>query len=53
MGWMFNKCRNMKKLIGINKFNTFKVNSLSAMFNECQELEKLDLSNFNTTNKCC
>ena len=49
MGWMFNNCHKLKKEIkGINKFNTNQVTNMAAMFQECNELEYLDLSNLNT-----
>ena len=50
MGWMFNKCRQLKEIKGINNFNTSKVIKMNSMFQECYELEYLDLSNFNTSN---
>ena len=45
---MFNKCYKLKEIKGINKFNTNQVTNMTAIFNECNELENLDLSNFNT-----
>ena len=50
MGWMFNNCNKLKEIKGINKFNTNKVTNMILMFQECNELENLDLSNFNTSN---
>ena len=50
MGWMFNECHKLKEIKGINKFNTPNATSMSAMFQECYELEFLDLSDFNTSN---
>jgi len=50
MEYMFNFCRKLKEIKGINKFNTNKVTDMSAMLQECNELEYLDLSNFNTSN---
>ena len=50
MGWMFNKCHKLKEIKGINKFNTSKVNNMRIMFQECNNLEYLDLSNFDTSN---
>ena len=35
---------------GINKFITDKVINMEAMFQNCDELEKLDLSSFDTSN---
>ena len=47
---MFNGCYKLKKINGINKFNTEKVLYMNRMFNECTSLEYLDISNFNTRN---
>ena len=47
---MFNKCRKLREIKGINKFRTDKVNDMRGIFNECNELKTLDLSNFNTIN---
>ena len=49
MGFMFNKCYKLKKIKGINKFNTIQVTNMRAIFSECKELEYLDLSNFDTS----
>ena len=46
---MFNKCLKLKEIKGINNFITIIVNNMKAMFNNCNELEYLDLSNFNTS----
>ena len=50
MSFMFNECYKLKKIEGINKFDTCKVYDMKAMFCKCKELEYLDLSNFNTSN---
>ena len=47
---LFNKCHKLKQIIGINKFDTTKVTNMKKMFNECNEIKYLDLSNFNTIN---
>ena len=47
---MFNECHKLKQIKGINKFNTNIVTNMRVMFQECYELEYLDLSNFNTSN---
>ena len=47
---MFNHCHKLKEIKGINKFNTNKVTDMAGMFNQCNELISLDLSNFNTSN---
>ena len=48
IGRMFNQCNKLKKIKGINKFNTSKVNNMKAMFQSFNEIEYLDLSNFDT-----
>ena len=40
----------IKRIKGIIKFNTEKVESMTFMFDFCQELDYIDLSNFNTAN---
>ena len=50
MCFMFNKCKKLKEIKGINNFNTNNVTNMIAMFNECNELIYLDLSNFNSYN---
>ena len=47
---MFNECKKLKEIKGINKFITNKVVNMNAMFQLCNELEYLDLSNFDTSN---
>ena len=46
---MFENCRNLKKIIGLEKFNTSKSVSFSEMFKDCHNLEELDLSSFDTS----
>ena len=50
MSFMFANCFKLKEIKGINKFNTNKVTDMQVMFQECNELEYLDLSNFDTSN---
>ena len=47
---MFNNCKKLKEIKGLNKFITSKVIIMKAMFQDCNELVHLDLSNFNTSN---
>ena len=47
---MFNECNKLKEIKGLNKFNTSKVTSMSGMFQECNELENIDLTNFDADN---
>ena len=49
MNNMFSYCQKLKDIKGINKFNTNKVTAMRIMFQQCNELEYLDLSNFNTS----
>ena len=50
MSYMFNECKKLKEIKGINSFNTNKVINMKAMFQLCNELEYLDLSSLNTSN---
>jgi surface protein len=47
---MFVGCNKLKKIKGLDNFITNEVTSMKEMFEECYELEYLDLSNFNTSN---
>ena len=49
MEGMFDGCGQLKKLKGIEKFNTKGVKNMKDMFRACSELKELDLSNFNTS----
>ena len=49
MGFMFAGCNKLKEIKGINQFNTNNVTNMKAIFQECNELISLDLSNFNTS----
>ena len=48
MGFMFNHCKKLKEIKGLKKFNTCNVCDMRAIFQECNEIKYLDLSNFNT-----
>ena len=50
MARMFCNCIKLKQIIGIDKFNTIKVKNMKEMFKSCNELEYLDLSNYNISN---
>ena len=50
MSFMFNGCNKLKEIKGINKFITNKVLKMNCMFQQCYELEYLDLTSFNTIN---
>ena len=47
---MFNGCNILKEVKIINSFNTSKVNDINSMFQGCNELEYLDLSDLNVSN---
>ena len=50
MSYMFNKCKKLKEIKGMNKFNTINLTTTYAMFQFCTEIEKIDLSGFDTSN---
>ena len=50
MSYMFNKCHKLKVINGISKFITKNVIAMNSMFQQCVELEYLDLNNFDTSN---
>ena len=47
---MFNTNKKLKEIKGLNKFITNKVNDMSGLFQGCNEIEYLDLSNIDTSN---
>ena len=47
---MFCKCNILKQIKEINNFKTFNVTTMKGIFQECKELEYLDLSNFDISN---
>ena len=49
-GNMFDHCSNLTEILGLDKFNTSKVESMRAMFAYCTSLTSLDLSSFDTNN---
>ena len=50
MEFLFCGCNNLYEIKGINKLNTSNVISMKSMFEKCNKLHSLDLSNFNTSN---
>ena len=50
MEGMFCGCNKLKKINGIEKFDTSQVTIMRIMFLNCNELENLDLSQFKTNN---
>ena len=49
MSNMFFNCHKLKEIKGIDKFKTPIVFYMNSMFYNCNELEYLDLSNFDTS----
>ena len=47
MAGMFNKCNKLKEIKGLNNFDTSNVINIYGLFNQCINLEYLDLSKFN------
>ena len=43
MGYMFNECHKLKQIKGKNNFNTSQVVDMGGMFQNCNELEYLDV----------
>ena len=50
MNQMFTDCSKLTEIKFTPSFNTEKVQDISKMFSRCNELIKLDLSSFNTSN---
>ena len=49
MSGLFGGCIKLKSIKGLNGFNTNRVKSMMQMFQQCNKLEYLDLSNFDTS----
>ena len=47
---MFSGCTMLKEIKGIDNFITNKVENMSSMFESCNELKELDLSNMSVSN---
>ena len=47
---MFHECKLLKSIIGLPSFNVSKVFDMNEMFDECYELESIDVSNWDTSN---
>ena len=50
MAYLFNRCNNLREIKGLNILKTNNVTNMRAMFQGCNDLEYLDLSNFDTSN---
>ena len=44
---MFNHCYKLKQIIEINEFDANNITNMKEMLQLCNQLEYLDLSNFN------
>ena len=49
MDYIFNGCKNLKKIIMNNNFKTTNVINMASFFAYCESLTSLDLSNFSTS----
>ena len=45
MALMFSGCRKLKEIKGLNYFDTSIVQYMQGMFQDCKELEYLEVSN--------
>ena len=50
MNGMLSGCKKLKEIKGLNKFFTEKVTNMNSKFQECFELEYIDLFYFNILN---
>ena len=50
MSFMLNKCKKLKEIKRINKFNINNIINMKVILQCCNELEYLELSNFDTSN---
>ena len=42
-------CKKLREIKGINNFKTSQVSNIHSIFYSCEELQYLDLSNFETS----
>ena len=47
---MFSDCLGLKEVIGLEKWKTSNLQVITFMFNECRNLEKVDISTWDTQN---
>ena len=47
MEYMFNKCYKLKEIKGIYNFHISNLNNLNKIFDECNDLEYINISKFN------
>ncbi|MBR6252959.1 MAG: BspA family leucine-rich repeat surface protein [Clostridia bacterium] len=50
---MFKECTSLESIIGLDTFYTTEVTDMACMFDGCESLTSVDLSNFSTTNVTC
>ena len=50
MKFMFYNCINLKEIKGLNRLKNKNVKNVASMFNNCTNLEYIDLSNFDFSN---
>ena len=51
MGYMFYKCYKLKEIKGIYNFRISDITGLIKMFDECNDLEYIDISKFNSNSQ--
>ena len=47
MTYMFSRCKNLKNIIGIENLDVLKLKRANFMFDSCENLVELDLTNWN------
>ena len=47
MAYMFSRCKNLKNIIGIENLDVLKLKRANFMFDSCENLVELDLTNWN------
>ena len=50
ISFMFNDCQRLKEIKGMEKFNISKVITMRAIFQNCKEIEYINLSSIDTSN---
>lgn len=50
ISYMFNECRSLTEIIGIEDWDVSAVNNISVTFGYCESLTELDLSNWDVSN---
>ncbi len=47
---MFNSCKNLTTITGLDNFKTSKATDMGDMFSNCTKLQEIDVSSFDTSN---